>query len=263
MGYIGIPNFDVITPTFPKEDFNGSNFGTVNGFANSVQLTYDVPGFNAVNCEVLINNVQQEPDVAYTIEEDANSLPRVLRISEALNPTDDVYIIYKGIGTSTIAPPAGSITGAQLANNLKSFTLDSFTGDGSTVTFTMSEEPTNADTVIVSIDGILQKSSAHYSVSGFDITFTSAPDLDSEIEVRHLSIRTTVRRGPDFRMDSFTGDGTTVSFTIGNAIGTYNAFVFINGVQQIPATAYNITNTTLTFSAAPSNGDQITVRYQL
>lgn len=263
MGYVGIPHFDAVTPGFPKEDFVGSDFGTVNSHTNSVQLSVDVPGYNSANCEVVINNVQQEPDTAYTIESDANSLPRVLKLSAAPSSGDVVYVLYKGTGTISVAPPAGSIGATQLSDNLKSFTVDSFTGDGSTTGFTLTETPPNANSVFVSIDGVVQKPTTNYSISGTTITFTSAPASSAEIECRHLGIRTYVRRGPDYQLDTLTGDGSTTGFTISNSVSTNNAFVFINGVQQIPTTAYSISGTTLTFTAAPSSGDSITVRYQL
>jgi len=58
----------------------------------------------------------------------------------------------------------------------------------------------------------------------------------------------------------FSGDGSTVAFTLSTASTTAGSVVSINGVVQIPTTAYSISSTTLTFTEAPATGDQIDVR---
>ncbi len=60
--------------------------------------------------------------------------------------------------------------------------------------------------------------------------------------------------------DQFTGDGSTVAFTLSEPITTAGAIVSINGIVQIPTIAYSISSTTLTFTEAPESGDLIDVR---
>jgi hypothetical protein len=60
--------------------------------------------------------------------------------------------------------------------------------------------------------------------------------------------------------DQFNGDGSTVSFTLSVASTTAGTIVAINGVQQLPTTAYAISGTTLTFTEAPASGDVIDSR---
>lgn len=69
------------------------------------------------------------------------------------------------------------------------YTIDSFTGDGSTTVFTMSTEVGIASQILVFVGSIYQDSTSSYTVNGsFDITFTSAP-LDGEpISVIHSSV---------------------------------------------------------------------------
>ena len=59
---------------------------------------------------------------------------------------------------------------------------------------------------------------------------------------------------------TFTGDGSTVAFTINESSSTASCLVAINGVLQVPTTSYGITGTTLTFTEAPESGDIIEVR---
>ena len=58
----------------------------------------------------------------------------------------------------------------------------------------------------------------------------------------------------------FNGDGTTVAFTLATAATTNSVIVSINGVVQIPTSAYSVSSTTLTFTEAPQTGDLIDVR---
>jgi len=63
------------------------------------------------------------------------------------------------------------------------FTKETATGDGSTTTFTgfFSTEPESANNVFVYIDNVYQEPTENYSVSGTNITFTSAPHSGARI----------------------------------------------------------------------------------
>lgn len=66
------------------------------------------------------------------------------------------------------------------------YVVDSFTGDGSTVTFTMSEAETAETQIIVFVGSIYQDPDTAYTVNGtVDITFTSAPPDGEPISVIH------------------------------------------------------------------------------
>jgi hypothetical protein len=68
------------------------------------------------------------------------------------------------------------------------YVVDSFTGDGSTATFTMSQEVASASQIIVFVGSIYQDSTTAYTVNGsYDITFTSAPPDGEPISVIHSS----------------------------------------------------------------------------
>ena len=61
--------------------------------------------------------------------------------------------------------------------------------------------------------------------------------------------------------DAFSGDGTTDEFTLSKAATTNGVAVFVENVRQEPTTAYSVSGTTLTFTAAPvsSSGNNIYV----
>ena len=55
--------------------------------------------------------------------------------------------------------------------------------------------------------------------------------------------------------DSFNGDGSTTSFTMGQSVPDVNAIeVFVDNVRQEPTTAYTINGTTLSFTGTPATG---------
>ena len=55
----------------------------------------------------------------------------------------------------------------------------------------MSEPPADANTVMVTVDGVMQRAPVHYTTSGSTITFTSNPPAGANVHVRHLGFRTT------------------------------------------------------------------------
>jgi hypothetical protein len=64
--------------------------------------------------------------------------------------------------------------------------------------------------------------------------------------------------------EQFNGDGSTVDFTLGSSQTTDSCIVTINGVVQIPTTAYSVSGVyptcVLTFTEAPQVSDTIDVR---
>ena len=69
--------------------------------------------------------------------------------------------------------------------------------------------------------------------------------------------------GSDFTViatQTFNGDNSTVAFTLSETQTTASCIVSINGVVQLPTTAYAVSGTTMTFTEAPASGDVIEVR---
>jgi hypothetical protein len=127
------------------------------------------------------------------------------------------------------------------------------TGDGSTVTFSVSSSIVSENNTQVYIDGVYQ-SKDNYSTSGSNITFSTAPPNTAEIEVIHfVSVQGVVRT------DTFTGDNSTVAFTVGTSIiDENNTQIYIDGVYQSKDN-YTVSGSTITFSTAPPTSAAIEV----
>ena len=68
------------------------------------------------------------------------------------------------------------------------YTVDSFTGDGTTTVFTMSAPESNAQDITVFVGSIYQQPTITYTVNGgYDFTFTSAPPSGVPINVIHTN----------------------------------------------------------------------------
>jgi len=150
----------------------------------------------------------------------------------------------------------GAIGGGGGSNT---FTADTFTGDGSTTAYALSQVVNSEDNLLVFIAGVFQQQSA-YSIAtasgATTLTFATAPANTREIIV--YSVASAVS-GTNLNIDSMTGDGsdTTLSLSI-NPVNENNTQVFIDGVYQNKDT-YSISGTTLTFSTAPPTGSAVEV----
>jgi len=139
--------------------------------------------------EVFVNNVQQEPMTAY------NVIGTSLTFAAAPpSGTNNVYVVYRGFNTGVIGItlPDNSVTTSKLATNIRLFTVDNYTANGSATNFTLSDTPPDANTLMVAVNGILQTSPNNYTVSGSTLTFTSAPALNANVTIRHLGFRSSV-----------------------------------------------------------------------
>ena len=134
-----------------------------------------------------------------------------------------------------------------------------YTGTGSCTSFTLSQTSTTKKTFVY-IDGVSQKPEVDYQVVNKTLTFNVAPPNAVSIEARSIS---EVKAGnvSSIISDKFTGTGACTQFTLSTSgIVTNTAFVFIDGVTQVPTTDYSISGNTITFTTAPENNAVIELR---
>ena len=92
-------------------------------------------------------------------------------------------------GVSDNAISTAKLQDDSVTNAKAAFTYSSsyFTGDGSTTAFTITTGHT-VNSVIVTENGIVQKPTTDYGVSGTTLTFTTAPANTVQIGVRYLVV---------------------------------------------------------------------------
>ena len=233
MSYIGNQSENKVSPAKMRE------YVTPNGSATYFDLGHDIPGYGAENLIVVVNNVIQEPASAYTILNDANGRPRRLNFGVALATTDTCYVIYQSTGQIYHTPPANSVGYSQLEANLRSGRVDQFAGsDGasSNTVFTLTESALNVNSINVFVNGIYQRPTTNYTVSGTALTFTASLAATDEVDVHHLSLRSTV---------SHVADGSVTSAKLDDNI-TVAGNLTVTGNSTVNGTTTTINSTTLT-----------------
>lgn len=117
-----------------------------------------------------------------------------------------------------------AIDGSQLTNlsvGGGAITLDNFTGDNSTTAFTVTTDPNSADNLLVTINGLMQRPTTDYTVSGTTLTFTTAPFTGANISARLVGDGSSSSGGGS--------SGGTVAATGGNTVvesGGYKIHTF-------------------------------------
>ena len=139
------------TNTFTTDIF------TANGSTTAFTLSQSVSSPN--DCIVHIDGIYQTPTDAYTVS------GTTLTFSSAPANTRKIVVYSVKAGVS--------------GNNLN---IQTFSGDGSATSFTMSINPINENNTIVHIDGVYQQKSS-YSTSGTTLSFSAAPANGTTIEV--------------------------------------------------------------------------------
>ena len=144
--------------------------------SNGVQTAYNVSGSATESADdliVFINGVSQIPNVNYTLS--------------------------SSILTFSGTPSSGSKIDVRRANSVLSVTfitssmgVEYFAGNNSSSQFTLTNGQTvlhNYD-VLVSLDGLIQKPTTDYSITGSILNFTVPPPNNTDVEVRYLSPQT-------------------------------------------------------------------------
>src|SRR6056300_498059 len=133
-----------------------------------------------------------------------------------------------------------------------------YTGDGSTVAYTVTSGA-DVENLLVFINGVYQRPTTDYTVSGTTLTFGTAPVNGDSITIKEL-----VEGANSFNdlgvVRAYTGDGSTVDFTVTTGKAQETFLVFVNGVLQRPTTDFTVSSGTLTFGTAPVNGDAVTIK---
>ena len=149
--------------------------------------------------------------------------------------------------------------GAIGGGGTNTFTTDSFTGNGSTTAYALSQTVSSEDNLLVFIEGVFQQQDA-YSIATSSgtttLTFSAAPANGNAILIYSVAAGIS---GSNLNIDSMTGDGSDVTLTLSiSPVNENNTQVFIDGVYQSKSN-YSISGTTLTFSTAPPTGTAVEV----
>ena len=153
------------------------------GVTTNFVLQYSVA--NSTDLEVFVENVRQQPDVAYTVAGTALNFTGAPRVG-----TNNIYITFNRITGLTGSVPDGSISSSKLATNIRLLATDQYTANGVATQFALSDYPADANSLIVTVNGVTQTPPIHYTISGNILTFNSAPANGSQVTIRNVGFRT-------------------------------------------------------------------------
>jgi len=179
MAYIGNPPADRYS-SVSYQDLTG-------GTGTSFTLDYAVGSANEI--EVFVNNVRQEPSVAYTVSGTA------LTMTGTIASTDDFYVVFQGKAQQTVTHPATHALEA---------TDGTFTGDLTVDTSTLYVDSANNRVGVGTTSTVAQSKMTvagnSLSITGFDNGFTSGGN------------RAMIDFGANYmRLGGLTGGGSTVN----------------------------------------------------
>ena len=157
---------------------------------------------------VSVAGVLQEPEVAYNIGSGGTTIV----FTAAPTTGDTCFIVFLGVAADSTILGSGAITSLtelsetsasddvfliydtsatqlkkiQRSNVVKASVTRNYTGDGSTTAFTVTSGAT-VDSVLVMENGVVQKPTTDYTVSGTTLTFQGgAPASGVAIQIREL-----------------------------------------------------------------------------
>ena len=111
----------------PATSFSSVSYQDLTG-SNGTSFTLDYPVGNAQEIDVFVNNVRQEPGVAYT----ANGTELIT--TGSISISDDFYVVFSGKAQQSATHPANQDLDANNGTFTGTVTANSFSGDGSAIT---------------------------------------------------------------------------------------------------------------------------------
>jgi len=212
MAYIGKRPTDTFRSIAAKDTFTGDGSTTTFDITNAAASANDLM--------VFVDNVRQEPGAgkSYTLAADGSGLLKRVTFDAAPDASAEIYVINPHLSPEAVASAQNlenraftnqtelaevaadddvllildtstntvkKIQKSNIATTL-SYVTRNYTGDGSTAAFTVTSG-TAVDNVLVMENGVVQKPTTDYQISGTTLTFQGgAPASGVAIQIREL-----------------------------------------------------------------------------
>lgn len=201
------------------QDFTG---GTGTSF------TLNDPVGTAQELEVFVNNVRQEPGVAYTVS------GTTLTMTGSIVATDDFYVVFQGKSTGTATHPAGQALTATDGTFTNGLTVD----DDGTAPLTIDRATSDGDIITIQQDG---STVGTLGATGNDVYLASPSGSDAGIRLGNNIIRpcTTTGGSRDNAIDLGKSDTRFKDLYLGGGayIGGTGAANYLDDVEEGTFTA--------------------------
>ena len=175
---VNIPGDGTVTAAKLAPSAYTRDIFTGNGSTAAYNLTGDAG--SPLAPWVYVGGVLQDPSTHYTI--DTSASPQTITFTSNLPNGTEAVVVYGPVSVTGV-PSDGSIGFSKFNSSV--FKSDTFTGDGSTVAYTLTESVVDGKHLLVTVAGVLQTPVSAYSASGTTLTFTAAPGNGASIVVRY------------------------------------------------------------------------------
>jgi hypothetical protein len=204
---------------------------------------------NANSIIVSINGMVQAPAIDYTLNGGQG-------LQFSANTTANALIEVKYYGYSALSPNVAVVS--------SSVTIPTVAGQAA---YMMGANVTQAQSIMVALDGLIQRPTVDYTVNNTTITMIPAPPEGSNIEIRFFGQEAVALAGAQYTTayisNSRTYAGGSANLDLGsNVLLARNIIVNIDGVTQIPDLNYTVSGNTLSFgTSVPAVGSLVEVKF--
>jgi len=141
-------------------------------------------------------------------------------------------------------------------------TYDTFTGDGSTTTFTLTQGASSANDLTVVVNNVRQEPGASKSytlTTPTSVVFNTAPAASDEIYVVNPTQVESIARAGDVSTGAFTGQTELATIAADDDV----LLIYDTSTSQVKKIQKSNIATTLTYSAGSATGDGSTVAFTI
>jgi hypothetical protein len=224
-----------------------SSSQTLTGGNKNYTLSSSVTNANSII--VSINGMVQAPAIDYTLNGGQG-------LQFSANTTANALIEVKYYGYSALSPNVAVVS--------SSVTIPTVAGQAA---YMMGANVTQAQSIMVALDGLIQRPTVDYTVNNTTITMIPAPPEGSNIEIRFFGQEAVALAGAQYTTayisNSRTYAGGSANLDLGsNVLLARNIIVNIDGVTQIPDLNYTVSGSTLSFgTSVPAVGSLVEVKF--
>lgn len=135
-----------------------------------------------------------------------------------------------------------------------------YTANGTATIFAAAYTRDNPEDVFVTIDGVDQRPTTDYTLTGANVVFGTAPPSGTTVMIRTF-VGLLGTNTASFDLNSYTANGTQTTFFSPSEEAELNdLLITINGVVQRPTTDYTLSAQTVSFTSAPVNNSTVAIR---
>ena len=180
MAYVG-------TPIEVGNQFSSLVGKRFSGDASTTAFTLDVRANSALDIEVFVENVRQDPNSAYTV--DGTTLTFT---AAPPSGTNNIYVVHQAPTVASVSPTAGSVTASSFDNSVIS---------GHTA---LASAPDDTDELLISDAGTIKR--IDYSLIKSTNTPAFVAHLDSNQSLSNSTVTKLTMTSEDFDTDSAFAD---------------------------------------------------------